>query len=163
MSFNSINFSKIDERLTFTVTDANFVFDFPDGTDKLWSATVNAHRKGVICDIFKSILFVESLGLNQGTAYIYGIEFEDGYPHGLNTDWARKQQTFIEFLRCENAQNIERMGIMGKLFSGSEYACEKKVTFAYLRLRDVNLNIGVGYVNDAGEYQREAFPSSDWM
>jgi len=76
---------------------------------------------------------------------------------------AAKQQAFIEFLRGENAKDDEVLGWTRKLFTGHEYAAEGKATAAYLAVRESKLHIGVGYRNDAGEYELVAVESESWV
>lgn len=157
-----MNINKAQPPITFAATNTKFLSKFPDGSDELWSADIKACRHGVQYEVFEGILFVESTQANQGTAYIYGIEFEDSYPKSFNPVLASKQQAFIKFLRDENAKDDEAFGWARKLFTGHEYACEGKVTAAYLAVRDTKLNIGVGYRNDEGKYELIQFdPEED--
>lgn len=55
------------------------------------------------------------------------------------------------------------LGWTRKLFAGHEYACEGKATAAYLAARESKLHIGVGYCNDAGEYELVALESESWV
>ena len=57
----------------------------------------------------------------------------------------------------------EVLGWTRKLFTGHEYAAEGKATAAYLAVRDSKLHIGVGYRNDAGEYELVAIESESWV
>ncbi len=61
---NPINLSKAQPPLTFAAANVRFLSQSTDGADDLWSADIKACR--------------------HGTAHIFGIEFEDGYPKGLN-------------------------------------------------------------------------------
>lgn len=158
-----MNLSKAQPPIAFAATNAKFHSKFPDGSDELWSADIKASRHGMLCEVFKSIFFVESSRSEQGTAHIFGIEFEDGYPKSFNPALADKQQAFIRFLRDENAKDDGVMGWTRKIFTGHEYACEGKATAAYLATRDTKLNMGVGYRNDDGEYQLEAVDSEEWL
>ncbi len=65
-------------------------------------ADLKAWRHDVQCEVFEDILFVES----NGTAFIYGIEFEDGYQEAGITytyqvnslaDWAKKPDVQAAF------------------------------------------------------------------
>lgn len=160
---NPINLSKAQPPITFAATNARVLSQFPDGSDELWSADIKACRHGVQCEVFEGVLFVESTWSGHGTAHVFGIEFEDGYPKGLNPALAGKQQAFIEFLRGENAKDDEVLGWTRKLFTGHEYAAEGKATAAYLAVRESKLQIGVGYRNDAGEYELVAIESKSWV
>lgn len=160
---NPINLSKAQPPITFAAVNARFLSQFPDGADELWSADIKACRHGALCEVFESILSVESTRSGHGTAHIFGIEFADGYPKGLNPALATQQQAFIEFLRGENAKDDEVLGWTRKLFTGHEYAAEGKATAAYLAVRESKLHIGVGYRNDAGEYELVAIESESWV
>jgi hypothetical protein len=160
---NPINLSKAQPPLTFAAANVRFLSRFPDGADELWSADIKACRHGTLCEVFDAILFVESTRSGHGTAHIFGIEFEDGYPKGLNPALAGKQQAFIEFLRGENAKDDGVLGWTRKLFTGHEYAAEGKATAAYLAVRESKLHIGVGYRNDAGGYELVAVDSESWV
>lgn len=111
--------------------------------------------------MFEDVLFVESGGL----AYIYGMEFEDGYPQGLEAARARRQQAFIGFLRAQTRQRNEFFGALAALFSGHEYSAEGKATAAYIAARGVSLNMGVGYRDAGGLYRLVALdPEEDgWL
>lgn len=160
---NTMNLSKAQPPITFAAANVRFLSKFPDGSDELWSTDIKACRHGALCEVFEGILFVESTRSGHGTAHIFGIEFADGYPKGLNPALATKQQAFIEFLRDENAKDDEVLGLMRKIFTGHEYAAEGKATAAYLAVRKSKLHIGVGYHNDAGEYELVAIESESWV
>lgn len=160
---NPINLSKAQPPIIFAAANAKFLSQFPDGSDELWSADIKACRHGVLCEVFEGILFVESTRSGHGTAHIFGIEFADGYPKGVNPALAVKQQAFIEFLRRENAKDDEVLGWTRKLFTGHEYATEGKATAVYLAVRESKLYIGVGYRNEAGEYELVAVESESWV
>jgi len=115
---NPINLSKAQPPITFAADNARFLSQFPDGSDKLWSADIKACRYGALCEVFEGILFVESTRSGHGTAHIFGIEFEDGYPKGLNPALAAKQQAFIEFLCGENAKDDAVLGWAGLGWAG---------------------------------------------
>lgn len=158
-----INPSKIQPPITFSATNAKLLSKFPNSLDELWSADIKACRHGVLSDVFEGILFVESTCTNSGAAYIFGIEFENGYPEGFNQKLAEKQQIFIRFLRAENTKDDAALGWTRILFSGHEYACEGKATAAYLAERKSKLNIGVGYRNEEGKYILEAIEPDGWI
>ena len=160
---NPINIGKAQPPIAFAASNPEFRSKFPDGSDELWSVHIKAVRQGIFCEVFEDIFFVESSTGDQGTAHIFGIEFEDGYPKGFNAAWADKQQAFIQFLLDENAKDDEALGWTRKLFTGHEYACVGKATAAYLATRDRKLNMGVGYRNNDGEYELAAVDSEDWI
>lgn len=136
--------------IVFAATSARFVRGFPEGPDELWIADMKAFRCDAQCEIFTSVLFVES----AGTAFIYGIEFEDGYPIGLKPEaLAFKQQAFIRFLRDETQRENDSIGLLAGLFTGHEYSSEGKATAAYVAARGVPLVMGIGYRNNDGTYE----------
>lgn len=136
--------------LLFSVGEPEFLSTFPGGSDQLWRADLNATRGGVQLANFKGILFVES----KGTAFIYGIEFEDGYPRALKSEeLAKQQQAFIQFLRDQTQLKNLALGILGSIFEGHEYACEYRATESYVEARAQALGIGVGFLNAAGQYE----------
>ncbi|GAB7535759.1 hypothetical protein [Burkholderia sp. 3C] len=143
------NMTVIKPPIAFAVNATKFMSAFPTGSDQLWAADVKACRHAFQCDVFEDVLFVES----NGTAFIFGVEFEDGYPRGLRADLAEKQQAFIRFLRAETQQDNEALGPISAVFSGHEYSSEGKATAAYIVARGERLTMGVGYRNDAGEYE----------
>lgn len=144
----SMNLSAVRPPIAFAAKNPRFVSDFPQGPDQLWMADLKACRYGIQCQIFEEVLFVES----NGAALIYGIEYEDGYPKGLEKEQALKQQAFIRFLREETRQDNEVLGLMALVFTGHEYATEGKATAAYLAVRDTSLLMGVGYRDNNGMY-----------
>lgn len=135
------------------VTDVRFLSDFPDGPDKLWAAKVEAWRGDTEPELFETIMFAESSNI----AFIYGIEFGDAYPQGFRDDLAQNQQSFIQFLRSENAATNAYVGPMCKLFSAHQYATILSVTRAYVFARNTKLDIGVGYWSDTGKYELVTF------
>lgn len=138
--------------ISFSVRGSKFVCDFPSGPDKLWMADVKACRHGIRCDVFDDVLFVES----NGTAFIYGIEFEDGRVPSLKPEVAAKQQAFVQFLRDETERDNLALGILAAVFDGHEYSSEGKATAAYIVQRNVPLAMGVGYRDKDGSYTRIA-------
>lgn len=134
--------------IAFAARSPRFVSNFPDGSDQLWMADVKACRDGG-CEVFEEVLFVES----NGTAFIYGIEFEDGYPKGLKPDLALKQQSFIQFLRDETRRDNDALGLTALIFRGHEYSTECKATAAYIAARGTSLVMGVGYRDNGGKYE----------
>ena len=136
--------------LSFSVENPQFVSKFPEGLDQLWRARVTATHMGEQHVSFDDVLFVES----TGTAYIYGIEFEDGFIQGLRpAQLAQQQQAFIQFLRAQTRLTNETLGITALVFDGHEYACEHRATASYIAARNVPLGIGVGFHNRDGQYE----------
>lgn len=135
--------------ITITATNARFVSKFPQGPDELWMADLKVCRHDALSKDFERVLFVESMGM----AYIYGIEFEDGYPMGLNAGWALEQQSFIRFLREETRRDNDALGVAAPLFTGYQYSTEGHATAAYVAARGVPLVVGVGYRDNNGKYE----------
>lgn len=153
-----VNPNAIMMPMLFTANNARFASHFPYGTDELWMADLIASRNSEQCGVFENVLFVET----DGIAYIYGIEFEDGYPKGLMPDLALKQQSFIQFLRDETRRKNESLGALSLIFSGHEYSTEGRATAAYIAARDAALMMGVGYRNNDGKYEMIAIdPESE--
>ena len=123
------------------VADVRFLARCPGSDEELWAADIQAGRRGSVCQLFKSVLFVEG----SDVASIYGIASPDGYPKGLADSRALGQQTFITFLRGETARNESLVGPMVRIFSCYGYSCELLVTRAYLAARDSQLGAGIGY------------------
>ena len=88
---NPINLSKAQPPITFAAVNARFLSQFPDGADELWSADIKACRHGALCEVFESILFVESTRSGHGTAHIFGIEFADGCVADVNSSRVSQQ------------------------------------------------------------------------
>jgi hypothetical protein len=158
---DQLNVGAIKPPIAIAAKAPRFVSAFPEGKDQLWVADVKACRHGVQCDVFEDVLFVES----NGRAFIYGIEFEDGYPKGLRPELAEKQRAFIQFLRDETRQDNNALGPTSAVFRGHEYSSEGKATAAYIAARETDLMIGVGYRNDEGEYELVGLDTSDgsWL
>lgn len=136
--------------LLFSVSAPEFLANFPDGLDQLWIADIQATRGSEEPTSFTNILFVES----KGMAYIFGIEFEDGYAKGFSSkDMAIQQQVFIQFLREQTRLNNMALGVLGSIFEGHEYASEYRATAAYVEARTEKLGIGVGFHNANGKYE----------
>lgn len=144
-----MNLSTANPPISFAAKNTRFVSKFPRGRDELWMADLKACRRDVQCEVFEDILFVES----NGMTFIYGIELEDGYPEGLTADLALKQQSLIQFLRDETRRDNEILGLAALIFTGHEYTTEGKATAAYVAARGASLMMGVGYRNNAGEYE----------
>ncbi len=149
MNHLSMNFGAVRPPIAFAAKNARFVSNFPQGPDELWMADLKACRHDVQCEVFEDILFVES----NGTAFVYGIEFEDGYPKGLKPELALKQQSFIQFLRDETRRDNDALGLATLIFTGHEYSTEGKATAAYIAARGASLVMGVGYRNSDGKYE----------
>lgn len=158
---NPLNMRAVRPPISFAAKNARFVSNFPQGPDELWMADLKACRHGVQCEVFEDILFVES----NGTAFIYGIEFEDGYPKGLKPEPALKQQSFIQFLRDETRRDNDALGFTALIFTGHEYATEGKATAAYIAARDTALVMGVGHRDNGGKYDLIALDASEdgWL
>ncbi|WP_334108932.1 hypothetical protein [Methylobacillus sp.] len=142
---NNFNISLI----TFTATNARRISNFPDSPDELWMADLKVCHQDIQHEIFENILFVESGGM----AFIYGIEFEDGYPKDLEADFALKQQSFIQFLRDETRRKNDALGFLRLVFTEHEYSTERKATAAYIAARGTSLMMGIGYRNNNGQYE----------
>jgi hypothetical protein len=149
-----MNLDKAGPPIIFSANDVEFLSNFPNGRDKLWSATIHAHRHGLPSHRFENVLFVESPMEGRTLVYVYGIEHEDGYPQDLRGDLATEQQTFVKFLRDENTRDDEVLGWMTHVFSGSDYACVYKATAAFNVARGVeDVNIGVSYHDEHKVFQ----------
>lgn len=135
--------------IAFGVTAPYRVMTLPQGRGDLWSAHVQAVRRGQFSKVFANVLFVES----RDTVYVFGIEISDARPIGLPADVATRQQLFIQFLREQTRENIFALGMLAKMFRGHEYECEVAATAAYAVARDVCLNLGVGYQTETGTYE----------
>ena len=138
MSHLNMNFGAVRPPIAFAAKNARFVSNLPQGSDELWMADLKACRHDVQCEVFEDILFVES----NGTAFVYGIEFEDVYPNGLKPDLALKQQSFIQFLRDETRRDNDALGLAALIFTGHDIAA-----------RGASLVMGVGYRNNDGKYE----------
>lgn len=145
----NMNMNAVRPPIAFAAKNARFVSNFPQGPDELWMADLKACRHDVQCEVFEDILFVES----NGTAFVYGIEFEDGYPKGLKPELALKQQSFIQFLRDETRRDNDALGLVALIFTGHEYSTEGKAIAAYIAARGTSLVMGVGYRDNAGKYE----------
>jgi hypothetical protein len=98
-------------------------------------------------------MFVES----YDTAFIFGIEREDGRPRGVKSELAERLQIFIEFLREQNEMTYLAMGGLGAIFQGSEYAGQARVAAAFMIHRESLTDLALGYRNRDGEYVCEKF------
>lgn len=156
-----LNMGAVRPPISFAAKNPRFASNFPQGTDQLWMADLKACRHGIQCEVFEGILFVES----NGTAFIYGMEFDDGYPLGLREELALKQQSFIQFLRNETRQDNDALGLAAVIFSGHEYAVEGKATAAYVAARNTSLMMGVGYCDSDDKYNLIAlYPAEEgWL
>lgn len=153
------NLNAVRPPIAFAAKNVRFVSNFPQGPQKLWMADLKACRHEVQCEVFKDILFVEE----EGTAFIYGIESEDGCPKEFYpVEAVLKQQSFIEFLRRETLLDNTGLGGLHVIFGGHEYSTEGKATAAYIAARGASLMMGVGYMDNSGKYQRIALdPQED--
>ncbi|MBM5458618.1 hypothetical protein H8F21_13695 [Pseudomonas sp. P66] len=134
---------------------------FPDSQhDELWIADIKACQPGGACRLFKNVMFVES----QGAVYLYGLEHEDGRPREVKPVQADSQQLFVNFVREQNDALLTMIGLLAPVFDGSEYACQARVTAAYMIRREHLRFLAVGYRNRDGDYVREKFEDpDDWL
>lgn len=139
---------------TFAASSPRFAGKFPDSNvDELWITDIKACVPAGECRVFSDVMFVES----HGTAYIFGIEHEDGRPRGVKAEFAEGQKIFIDFLREQNELMDRSMGGLAGIFQGSEYASQAKATAAYMIHREQLTDLALGYRNRAGEYVCEKF------
>lgn len=118
-------------------------------TASVWKADVKACRYGVSCEVFEGVQFVEY----GDVTLIWGLEDEDGYPHGLEGHYeALKQQMFIKFLRSATKEDCLSLGDVCHIFKGHEYSNEGKATAAYMAARGTSARMGIGYFRDSGEF-----------
>ena len=144
--------------LLVTATNARYLMDFPDGSEKLYAADVEVRRGESLLRRDEAILFSEG----TTAALIYGVEFEDGYPKGLAREFATEQQDFIKFLREQNHETNVMLGSLSGLFSSRFYSSELLVTRAFLAARNSSLDALVGYRDDqTGQYVRLIVGSED--
>lgn len=141
--------NEIPPPMAVAVRDPRFVSTFPGSSDSLWMADVKTCRRGFACDVFEAVLFVES----NGTAFILGMESEDGYSLDVHPNVAQTQQSFVQFLRDETLRDQNCLCGMAGLFSGNEYASEGKATAAYIAARNAVLVMGIGYHGREGKYE----------
>lgn len=135
--------------IAFGVKDPRPVGGLLKGSRNLWSARVKVVRPGLFCRVFSNIFFAES----HNTAYIFGIEMQDGRPADLPDDLAYLQQQFIHFLREQTRIDSVALGWMVEAFEGYEYGCEGAATAAYVVARDIPLHLGIGYQAASGAYE----------
>lgn len=144
--------------LLVTATNARYLMDFPDGSEKLYAADVEVRRGVSLLRRFEAILFSEGCS----AALIYGVEFEDGYPKGLAREFATEQQGFISFLREQNHKTDLMLGSLSGLFSSRCYSSELLVTRAFLAARNSSLDALVGFRdNQTGQYVHLIVGSDD--
>ncbi|XYQ96405.1 hypothetical protein ACTABX_07155 [Pseudomonas syringae] len=145
----------------YSASNPRFAGRFPDSQhDELWLADIKACEPGGACRVFKNVLFVES----QGTAYLYGLEHEDGRPKELKAEVADPQQLFVEFVREQTELTLARMGLLAPVFDGAEYASEARVTAAYMIHRENLRYLAFGYRSRDGDYIREKLEDpEDWL
>ena len=138
----------------YAASNPRMVGKFPDNNvDELWIADIKACVPVGKCQLFRDVMFVES----NGTAYIFGIEHEDGRPRGVKAEIAERQQMFIDFLREQNEIMDYALGELSAIFQGSEYASQAKATAAYMIHREQLTDLALGYRNREGEYVCEKF------
>ena len=144
----------------YAASPPRFAGKFPDNdADELWVADIKACAPGRECRVFREVMFVES----HGTAFIFGLEHEDGRPRGVRVERADRQQIFIDFLREQNELIDWAVGGLAAVFEGSEYASEAKVTAAYMIHRECLTDLAVGYRTREGGYVCEKFEDEKWF
>jgi len=145
----------------YSASNPRYAGRFPDSQhDELWLADIKACKPGGSCRLFKDVMFVES----QETVYLYGLEHEDGRPRELKRELADPQQLFIGFVREQTELTLARMGLLAPVFNGAEYACQARVTAAYMIHRENLRYLAFGYHNREGEYVREKLEEpEDWL
>jgi hypothetical protein len=145
----------------YSASSPRFAGRFPDSKhDELWLADIKACEPGGKCRLFKDVMFVES----QETVYLYGLEHEDGRPKELKAELADPQQLFVDFVREQTEFTLARMGLLAPVFDGSEYACQARVTAAYMIHRENLRHLAFGYHNREGDYVREKLEDpEDWL
>ncbi len=149
MRLDSLDVTDDTAPLVARVTLPRLIAKFPRSDEELWVADVEVRRSKSFIQRFGSIFFVEGAGLVS----IFGIDSPDGHPHGLASDLAREQQSFITFLRGENARTELLLGPVVRIFHSHLYYSELVVTKAYLSARRSSLDAGVGYHDPkAGAY-----------
>lgn len=130
--------------LVFSAAHVRYQMTFQHDGMRLWSVNLHASRSGGDSRDFSNILFMES----DTTASIFGIEVDDD-SRNIGPSWLHaNQQAFILFLRQETARDMRLLGPLQGLFSGRQYSCELRATAAYLALREVSLQAGVGFYDD---------------
>lgn len=141
MRLDSLDVTDDTAPMVAKVTLPRFLAKFPGSDEELWVADVEVRRSDSVIRRFDSIFFVEGAGLVS----IFGIDSPDGHPHGLASEMALEQQSFITFLREENARTERLLGPVVRIFSSHLYYSELVVTKAYLSTRGSSLDAGVGY------------------
>jgi hypothetical protein len=125
-------------------------------TAELWAADLAVSRGGHCSMIFHDVLFVEARTGTRRAAYIYGIESPTGQPtnmpEGLSPSRVAEQQRVIEYLRTETQVEAHQMGAFANICHGIAYTAEAQATAAYIVQRCVDLDIAVGYKDDADAY-----------
>lgn len=134
---------------------------FPDSQhDELWVADIKACVPGGSCREFKNVMFGET----EETVWLYGIEHEDGRPRELKAELAHSQQQFVKFVRMQTERTLSKMGMFAAAFNGSDYACQVRVTAAYMIHRKNLRYLAFGYRNDEGDYVREKLEEpEEWL
>ena len=142
-----------------------------DGFCELWESTVNLHRGGSFLHCGK-VLFLEhptdSGKPEDRQISIFGIDSIPNYNDGsilfgcVERQRAVQQIGVINMLRLETETDNQRLGAMSKMFFGSEFSTEGKVTAAYMEHRTLlNANLAVAYVDDSQEVQRICLPLAE--
>lgn len=146
---------------TYAASSPRLAGRFPDSQhDELWVADIKACEPGGSCREFKNVMFVET----DETVWLYGIEHEDGRPKELKAELADSQEQFVKFVREQTQLTLSRMGLLAAAFNGSEYACQVRVTAAYMIHRKNLRYLAFGYLNGDGVYVREKLEDpEEWL
>lgn len=125
---------------SFSAANLELVKTFTSGS-KLWSVDMTARVPHSHCDVFQGVWFIEC----DGAAFICGIENEDPRPKDVPTEIADGQESFINYLRAQNAKADLVFGDIWRLFEGSEYASEGRATAAFIAILGRELKVALGY------------------
>ncbi len=145
----------------YSASNPRLAARFPDSQhDELWFADIKACEPGGSCCVFNDVMFIES----DETVWLYGLEHEDGRPKEIKAELAIPQQRFVDFVRKQTELTLTRMGLLAHAFNGAEYACQVRVTAAYMIHREGLRYLAFGYRNSEGEYVREKLDNpEDWL
>lgn len=111
---------------------------------------------GVFQD-FDSIMFREF----EGQVNIVGLEsFYWSFPK-IDPSVAEPQKFFVRFLRALTNQIKEDLGHPYSSTFGSKFAAEGFVTEAYIEKRNIELTMGIGFIDDDGEYKAFSLDPKD--
>ena len=92
------------------------------------------------------------------------LEHEDGRPKEFKAKLADPQQLFVDFVREQTELTLVRMGLLAPVFDGVEYACQARVTAAYMIHRENLRHLAFGYRNRDSDYVREKLEDhEDWL